>query len=324
MPCYNPLRAWRSRHLNENGKRPIVWKERDSDGEGEVKLKCGKCLGCRLDYSREWALRCHHEAEMHEDNSFVTLTFRDKDLPEDNSIRKEHLQNFFKKLRRELQDKYGRLSIGDGKFVPVKKIKYFACGEYGDENLRPHYHAIIFGYGFPDKILHSKKNGNLLYRSEFLERCWEKGYSTIGNVTFESAAYVARYVMKKRKGDREAIDKKGMKNKHYYERVDRESGEIVEVEPEFCLMSRRPGIGKIWLDKYKGDVYKDYVTLIDGSSHKLPRYYDNQLEKKEPIRFIEMKEARKEKIDYENGTMERLRQRERVKEAQIDSLVREL
>lgn len=306
MACYNPLTGYRAKYENENGKRPIVWKEKLSDGSGSIHLPCGKCTGCRLEYSRQWALRCHHEAQMHDNNAFITLTYSPEHIPDDYSIHKDELQKFFKRLRK----------------ATGKKLRYFACGEYGEKGNRPHYHAIIFGYDFPDKLLHSESNGNRLYRSALLERVWKKGFSLIGNVTFESAAYVARYVMKKRKGKPDTVDQYGKTNAEYYQIVDPETGEMFQQEPEFALMSRRPGIGKAWFDAYKGDTDKDYVTLATGGQYKLPKYYDSLLEKEDPLEMLERKEKRAENINPLDNTFERLRVKETVKLASINQLER--
>ena len=121
----------------------------------EVTVPCGRCTSCRLEHSRQWAVRCMHEAQMHEGNSFITLTYAPEHLHEDYSVHKKELQKFFKRLRKNTGI----------------KLRYFACGEYGDENRRPHYHAIIFGYDFPDKQLYTKtRTGDLLYRSPLLEK----------------------------------------------------------------------------------------------------------------------------------------------------------
>ena len=284
-----------------------------------VAVPCGRCIGCRLDYSRMWAIRCVHEASQHAENSFVTLTYNNDHLPSNLSVDKEALQKFFKRLRKNL----------GGKF-----IRYFACGEYGDKLQRPHYHAIIFGHSFlDDRFLHAKSNGHLLYRSPTLEKTWEFGYSLIGEVTFQSAAYVARYVIKKRKGDDDYIDPKtGKTNKEYYMIVDKETGEAHFREPEFVIMSRGSkkrgtgGLGKGWLEKYKDDTNKDFIT-IDGSKHPLPKYYDEILAREDELAMMQRKAKRRKAMEEqppEEYYRERLMQKETVKTVQSEMLHRNL
>ena len=310
MPCYKPLTGWRSRFVNESGKRSIVFNPDQGFKDMEVTVPCGRCRGCRLDYSRQWALRCIHEAQLYDDNCFITLTFNSENIPEDQSIRKEHLQKFFKRLRKR-----------------GFKFRYFACGEYGEENLRPHYHACIFGFNFPDKVIHTKRNGHVLYRSQILEEAWQYGYSLIGELTFDSAAYVARYVMKKRKGDPDQVDPiTGKTNQEYYLRANEETGEMYEVEPEFCLMSRRPGLGRDWYEKFKQDTKKDFITVAGGKKVGLPKYYDSILEAENEIEYLARKKKRRYalRLRSEDNTPDRLDQRERVKEAQTKYLIRDL
>ena len=348
MPCYSPLTGYRAKYLTKNGKRPIVFNTKDGFIDREVTIPCGMCQGCRLEYSRQWAVRCVHEAQMHPNNSFLTLTYNNENIPCDHSISKRELQHFMRSLRAKLLKKYGtpytryncekpdtrrrsnRTYYYDNGQVP--KVRYFACGEYGDQRGRPHYHIILFGYDFFDdrvKVKHTK-NGNTLYRSPFLESVWDKGYSYIGEVSFESAAYVARYVFKKRKGKPDQVDKYGKTNEDYYRvyPVDDDTGEIqdpVMVEPEFVLMSRKPGIGKVWLDKFKMDTDKDYVTIGQGT-HKLPRYYDNIIQMEDEIAFEDRKRERQKKANARkhDTTPERLSQRLKVKQAQLKQLKRSL
>lgn len=268
-----------------------------------ITLPCGRCIGCRLEHSRQWAVRCMHEAQLHNHNSFITLTYAPEHLPADQSIHKEELQKFFKRLRK-----------GTG-----LKLRYFACGEYGDQNNRPHYHAIIFGTDFPDRQPHKQtKQGDLLYTSETLQKYWTKGFSLIGEVTFESAAYVARYVMKKRKGDQDDIDE-------HYKLLDPNTGEIHQLEPEFCLMSRNPGLGKEWLKIYKSDTDKDFIT-VRGVKQKLPKYYDSMLAIEDELEMEERKITRRKAANKQKSeqTYDRLTVRENVKYAQIGQLTREI
>ena len=148
---------------------------------------CGQCIGCRIDRSRQWAARCVHEAQLHTDNCFLTLTYADEHLPKHNSVSVKELQLFMRYLRRAI--------------YPTK-VRFFACGEYGDQFNRPHYHIALFGYDFPDKELFTKRRANNLYISETLNKIWGKGHCSIGELNYQSAAYIARYVVKKINGDR--------------------------------------------------------------------------------------------------------------------------
>ena len=196
------------------------------DGSGRsLELPCGQCIGCRLERSRQWAMRCVHEASMHDDNCFITLTYNPENLPPDCGLIKSDFQKFMKRYRRAF---------------PGKEIRFYHCGEYGDANNRPHYHAVIFGHNFDDWMyLFDSPSGEPIYTSPTLERIWGHGFVTVGSVTFESAAYVARYVMKKINGPlKEKIDEKT--DLKHYERVNAFTGEIIEVMPEYSTMSRRP------------------------------------------------------------------------------------
>lgn len=245
MVCYHPLTAFYGPVNKKTGKRTIVFDNTLNFKKGINKdnillLPCGQCIGCRLEKSRKWAIRCVHEATQHAHNCFITLTYNDDNLPLDLSLNKRHYTLFMKRLRKK---------FGDG-------IRFFACGEYGSLYQRPHYHAILFGFDFPDKQFFKYKHGTILYRSPTLEKLWPYGFSTVGTVTFESCAYVARYCLKKVTGDK-ADD-------YYHGR-----------QPEYVVMSRRPGIARDWIDEYLTDVYPhDYVVIRGGIKCKPPRYYD--------------------------------------------------
>lgn len=322
MKCTSPLVGWRSKYINpKTGKRSITFSPNDGYKDMEVTVRCGRCHGCRLHHSKEWAIRCVHESQMHEQNSFITLTYAPENLPSDHSIHKEELQKFFKRLRKNTR----------------KRFKYFACGEYGEKNNRPHYHAILFGMDFyEDRYLHTKtRNGDLLYRSPTLEKAWPLGHSLIGEMTFQSAAYVARYVMKKRKGDDDTVDPKTKKtNKEHYMVADEVTGEIFEIEPEFCLASRgsgkqddpiiwRYGLGRAWLERYKSDTNKDYIT-VNKQKVSLPRYYDNILALEDEFDMMERKRKRKKNIKKEDTTYERLSVIDKVQKAKTQNLNRNL
>ena len=313
MACFAPLTGYRSRYINpKTGKRAIVFSTSEGYIDQEVQVPCGRCTGCRLEHSRQWAVRCMHEADTHDANCFITLTYNPENLPADNSIHKEELQKFFKRLRKRLYP---------------KTFRYFACGEYGEKNNRPHYHALIFGFNFPDRQLHAISNGgHRLYRSHLLETVWGKGHILIGELTFESAAYTARYVMKKRKGKPDTVDPKtGKTNEEHYMSVDADTGELYRLEPEFVLMSRRPGIGRDWYEKYKGDTKKDFIT-VRGNKSKIPKYYDSILEQENELELMEKKRKRKKEAlkRKEDNTPERLNVKEKVLNAKLNQLIRPL
>lgn len=296
MTCYHPLLAYRS----DEGK--VVFNKPFAFAKG-FNLPCGQCIGCRLKYSQEWAVRLMHEKQMHEQSCFLTLTMSPEYLESREnpwSLDKTEFQRFMKRLRK----RYG------------KKIRYFHCGEYGEKNSRPHYHAIIFGMDFEDKELFQVRDEIRLYTSETLAKLWPYGFVTIGEVTMESCAYVARYVTKKIKGkDAE---------KHYI-RWHSLTGEGVPIKPEYATMSRKPGIGRSWFEKYKADVYPHDYVVVNKYEIRPPRYYDNLLSEEE-LEKIKEKRAKElpEVIDQYDENMDRLWIKEAVKEKRLELLIREL
>jgi len=229
-----------------------------------VVVKCGQCLGCRMERKRGWAIRSVHEAQMHEENAFITLTYDKEHLPKDRSVHVRDWQLFAKRVRREM-----------GPF------RFLHCGEYG-ELLRPHYHACIFGLDWhEDWKKHPRKQGKKpLWTSGRLSDLWGNGFSTIGSLSFDSAAYVAGYTVKV---------KTGKMADAAYERVNVESGEIYHVKPEYATMSRNPGLGHDWYQKYHKDVYPGDFVVQKGVKFRPPTYYDLLLEKQNPDLWEEIK-----------------------------------
>lgn len=340
MPCYHPLRALR----DSDGIRFVASKEAYN-----LKLPCGQCIGCRLERSRQSAVRCMHEARMHRANCFLTLTIAPEHMPElapRGSLDKRHHQLFLKRFRRHIE-RHSESSpanppVGGGRIptttatesepegapaapeeAPVtagaqNRIRYYMCGEYGAKLHRPHYHFCIFGFQFPDLKYWGKTTaGSKIYRSPTLEKLWPYGHSTVGALTFESAAYTARYVMKKINGK---------KQKEHYERIDPETGEIYQLLPEYTEASRRPGIGRSWIEKYTADVYDALPgkVIIRGKEANAPRYYDKQLEKWDPEKYELIKEHRihEGRQHAADNTRARLAVRELVAEAKISHLKR--
>lgn len=300
MPCYGPLVAYRSKSVNKSGKRSLVFKKSEGLPNSELKIPCGQCIGCRLERSRQWAMRCVHEAQLHADNAFITLTYEDKHLPPGGSLEPEAFQLFMKRLR---------------KAISPERILFFACGEYGSKYGRPHYHACIFGYGFPDRRLWSRRRDIALYRSDLLEKCWQFGLSSVGDVTFESAAYVARYIVKKWLGSDAA---------EHYQRVDCDTGEITSVEPEFTRMSLRPAVGKKWFEQYTTDVYPSDEVVLRGRKMRPPKYYNGLYELDEPAGMARIKEKRVQAAVefYSETSSQRLREMEHCKKLQAKRLIR--
>lgn len=254
-------------------------------------LPCGQCTGCRLEYSRQWAIRGYHESLLYTDNSFLTLTYDDANLPDDASLQKNHLVKFWKRFR---------------KSIKPKKIRYIACGEYGDDFGRPHYHAIVFNHDFSDKQPVNKT----LYTSEKLSKLWPFGHTTIGSVTFDSIAYVARYIMKKQKGKN---------SKTHYETFDPTTGEISSRTPEYLTMSRRPGIGHPWLEKYRTDVYPHDFVVVNGVKCKPPKYYDIQQMELDETEMELLKLSRKMDMASRPVTPHQLKAKKIITEQKINT-----
>ena len=241
MPCFRPLTAWRTNFINpETGKRGITFSRSDGHIDMELKLPCGKCLGCKSKTTNEWALRCSHEALFHEQNCFITLTYDDDLLPEgynlEDGLEHAHFQKFMKRLRKHYRG---------------KTIKYFMCGEYGGLNERPHFHALLFGIDFDDRSLHSVSGKVKNYISPTLAKLWPFGFHTIGNVHYGTAKYTAKYSLK-RMGEEE-ISYNGRR-------------------PEYRKMSH--GIGASYAQKYASDIAVHDNIIYNGHINPVPKYYE--------------------------------------------------
>lgn len=247
---------------------------------------------------------------MHERSSFVTLTFADEYLPEDYSVNVRDLQLFMKRLRKALGH---------------SRVRFFACGEYGDAGGRPHYHLLLFGYDFPDRTLWRRTgSGELTYRSAFLESVWPFGHCEIGAVTAESINYVARYILKKVNG--------AASEDHYY-RVHPLTGTLNKVNPEFITMSNKPGIGSTWFDRFSSDAFPSDFVVINGVKRQIPRYYTKRLIASEgdmkgvaPSAYVKAKRLQRASSPQAkaNNTPERLRTREESATLKVARLKREL
>lgn len=308
MPCYKPLHALvRKSPDGVSGKATVTFPKAiplaDTARHGSpTPIPCGQCIGCRLERSRQWAIRLLKEAKLHERSSFLTLTYNDDHLPRLPNGRPtlvlDDVQLFLKRLRRH--------------FEP-NRLRFFQCGEYGEQTERPHHHMILFGEDFcKDRSnIEDSRSGYSQYNSPVLEELWNKGRCTISEVSFESAAYVARYCVKKVTGKGATFHYSGRK-------------------PEFVTMSRNPGIGAGYFDEFKSDVYPgDEIVPDIGRPPSLPpRYFDKLLEKVDPALYESVKKKRSESLDFyndPNSTDTRLATRERIKNNLIKNcLKREL
>lgn len=233
-----------------------------------------------------------HEVTQWAASCYVTLTYAPAHLPHPPSLVKRDHQLFFKRLRKHLAP---------------RKVSYFLCGEYGEKEFRPHYHAIIFGW-WPKDCVPWKKNGagDQLYTSAVLERLWGLGFCTVGGVTFESAAYVAGYVLKKVTGEQA---------EHYYTWLDPATGELVPIEHERAFMSRRPAIGRRWVERFgETDAFRHDSVVSRGHLAPLPRYYDKVLARNDLERAEAVK--RRRRIDRQRrGRKDETQARRRAREA---------
>ena len=304
MACLKPMYAYVKDEPNANGKFELTWDPREADRrKPSIPIPCGGCIKCKLDYAREWAVRCMHEASLYEDNCFITLTYNDDHKPVDGKLRSSDFVRFMKRLRRKIapldsvscywhedQDPTHPLASPrvDKHYKPFG-VRYFYCGEYGDGG-RPHYHAILFNYSFPDRELVRADNGAVVNTSRQLQELWSDdegkplGFVQIGDVTFESCSYVARYVLKK-------IDTMSSKEKYeYLKNLSEGLG-----DDEYVCMSRNPGIGAGWIKKFASDVYnQDFVLTRDKIKVKPPRFYDTQINLLNPEMYSKLIRKRKE------------------------------
>lgn len=272
------------------------WKDRNEEIVKIQRIPCGQCIGCRLDYSKDWATRCMLEAKEYKNNWFITLTYDEEHLPlkrqminEDTgeiyyndgswngTLKPQDMEKFIKDLRRYYKYHYDH----DG-------IRFFYCGEYGEQLQRPHYHAIIFNLPISkDKLKFKFANEEYqpIYECEEIEKIWGKGMLAVGEVTFSSCAYVARYVTKK---------KTGTTAKEEYLR----KGQL----PEYVRMSRKPGIARNYYEDKKKDIYKvDYLiqSTCRGNILKVkpPKYYDKLYDLEDPEAMEIIKYKRKERAE---------------------------
>lgn len=289
MPCVAPLAGWFAKTPNEGGKFSVVFDQRADLGK-PIDVPCGQCIGCRLEYARNWAVRCMHEASLYDENSFCTVTYDDEHMPDGGTLVKKDCQDFIKRLRSRFND---------------RRIRFYLSGEYGEVSLRPHYHMLLFGFDLPDKRPWTTRGQYRVWVSDILEETWGKGITEIGEVTFESAAYCARYMVEKFKGPKEVMDA-------WYDGL----------LPEFALMSRRPGIGFDYYKKYGKEIHSHDSVIVNGFEQKPPRYYDKLFEDRVPLACKSLKEDRKERAiarDKKDGRgSSRLAAEEKLMKARVE------
>lgn len=305
MSCDAPIQAYRGGVVNPaTGKRPMQFRLAGSYSGVRQMLPCGKCAGCRLEFSRRWAIRLMHENKMHKSSEFVTLTYRTEDLPHVGTLVPRDLQLFHKRVYYWLMDNGG------------PRLRYYGCGEYGDLNKRPHYHSLLFGVRFTDKVLYSVNGrGNEIFTSKTLDRLWGFGECKIGSVSFESCAYVARYCLKKVDGaQREA---------GHYAVVDHD-GVIHERVPEFAHMSRRPGIGSSYFFKYGSEIMTHDSIIVNSREVPSIRYYDLKIEALDPARLVVIRRNRMRRRIWSERQVDRRRVKEVLRLKQATLKVRSL
>jgi len=243
-------------------------------GESNLALPCGQCIGCRAARATAWANRCGHEASQWNDNTFLTLTYDDDNIPAEGHLEPTALQRFIKRLRK----------------AQPQRIRYFACGEYGEKTNRPHYHALLFNCTFTDR----EQVGKELYSSETLRRLWPYGDNRFGEATPAAANYIAQYNLKKQGAG------------------DYDADGVWRPKP-FLRMSLKPAIGTRWLEQYKRDLTHGYL-VADGKQTAIPRTYKEKLKKLDP-ELAEEIEYRTYRHRIENPTNKN--QKERLEAAEI-------
>lgn len=354
MPCYSPIKGWIDKETGGIKFR----KDSSQDEEAEVSCSaCLGCRLDRANMWANRITHEAAVYRDKGGACFITLTYRDRSrateyekkhgyyIPDNWSLSKpgthkdgrtkgSHFQSFIKRLRKHVKKEDEAIAALAGTKPAYRKIKYYHCGEYGricehriDLELhkcpqcnvgRPHYHAIIFGYTFPDREPYmTKEDGTPRYTSPTLERIWRYGIVDVGDVTIQSAGYVARYCLKKITGEQA---------KDHYRKITDE-GEVITLDPEYASMSN--GIGKEWLERYERDFYPVDETPVLGDNKIIkgtPRYYLEQLKEKDPVTYCRIKAARENHLEEnaEEYTPERLMAKYKVKKAKIRPLERKL
>lgn len=294
MTCYHPIPAWREPHGG------VVFY--DKGGYDRCDVPCGKCLGCRTRRAQDWSVRCFHESQLYERNCFITLTYARDNCPPGFSLDHRDWQLFMKRM-----------------VVRANPVRFFMCGEYGPVNLRPHYHAILFGMDFTDRKPQGvSKSGEEYFKSARLEQLWKLGQCSVQDVSLQSISYCTRYIIDKV----ETTDADEL-----YTHIDAD-GVITPRKPEYCAVSNRPGIGQRWFEKFGKDVVRGDYVVLEGHKFAVPKYYDKLMRRgaAPALRMdeIEFGREKRAKAAWSDNTDERLAVREVVHSARVRNLKREM
>lgn len=292
MACYRPLLAWQP----ANGGQ-LAFK--GSYGHSPLQIPCGQCIGCRIDRATEWGVRITHESKLYDYNSWLTLTYAENPL----SLVKSDLQGFLRALRQSERRRK--------KEVP--KIRFFGVGEYGEKLSRPHFHVCLFNYWPHD----SKRWDDQSHKSDYLEKIWGRGMVDVRQLTWQRAVYLGKYSLKKVGGEMA---------KEHYTKLDPATGSMVELQPEFALMSRKPGVGNDWYNRYVSDYLPCDNVVIDGQKRRVPKYYWRKFQETDPDTAEVVKATRKQlmEVHADNNTDARLKIREQVAVLKAQAIQRKL
>lgn len=334
MTCYHPLHAFK-RGTYDSGSDyykitsnkvmsvmydPINnhWYKSTDPNEYPINeyldIPCGQCTGCRLDYAKDWTTRMMLEALYHDKTYFVTLTYDEEHVPRSSYV--EYETGEVKEILTLRPDDFTKFMKRLRYYYTKNELRFYMCGEYGSQTLRPHYHMICFGLDLDDlKPFKKSGTGNDIYLSETLSKAWKNGLVDVSEASYESMGYVARYVMKKLKG----------KDSAEYERFN--------IVPEYTNMSRMPGIGKMYYDEHKDEIYlRDEIILSNGKTVRPPRYFDSLLREDDENLYNSVIDKRVENAKISDDTKrilygdkyERLKREEIAKKGAVKKLIREL
>lgn len=296
MTCYHPIKAWRT-------SIGIVFSEAACRGDelGRLELSCGRCQGCRARRARDWQIRCVHEAQCWPENCFLTLTYADENLPANGSLDHADFVVFIKRLREQRRAVCPLVAEHKGLWCGRCGVRFFMCGEYGPQTLRPHYHALLFNCDFRDRKAAGKSgSGFMFYTSAELSALWRLGHATVQDMSSETAGYCCSYVFSKVTGD--------LAEAHYGAR-----------KPEYCACSLKPGIGAFWFSVYGADKSRQDFVVHEGRETSPPKYYDKLSDRAgfEWLEEIAWAREKRAKLAFDDESVDRLAVREQVHAARV-------